>query len=249
MKQRKELGFFDVFALGLGGTVGSGIFVLLGTGISYTGRGIVPAVVVSCLVMLLAYFYNILMSSMFVSKGGDYSQKAFLFGPYMTGVSGLFLVINAVGTALYGMTMVEYLGIIFPAVLEVKQLMALLILTFFFLASIKGVSFIAKLNSIMTIVLLLAIGSFIVFGLPQVRPNFFSGNFFTNGTSGFFSAMAIMAWACLGTTMGSVSVSAVTKNAKGTISLAVLVITLVLALIYALMATVAVGGSCQMFNT
>ncbi len=242
MRKDQNLTFLDVCTLGIGGAVGSGIFVLLGSGIAYTGRSIVLAVVLGCGMMLLAYFYNVLMSSMFIFPGGDYSQKAFLFGPYMTGVSGLFSVIGTVGTALYGMTIVSYLGLIFPGILTIKKLAAIVVLTLFFIASIKGVHFISRLNNLLTAILLLAIGAFILWGLPQVKGEVFqSAGFFKGGRQGFSSAIAIMAWACLGTTMGPIAVSSVTKDAKRTIPQAIVLITIVIAVLYGLMATVAVG--------
>ena len=87
----KKLGMLNIFGLGLGGAIGSGIFVLLGFGIGYTGKSIVLVCVGGCLFMLLAYMYNVIMSSMFVFKGGDYSQKALLFNPTMTGFSATML--------------------------------------------------------------------------------------------------------------------------------------------------------------
>ena len=99
--EEKSLKLFDVFNLGFGGAVGSGIFVLMGLGIEYTGKSIVLAVGVGCLVMLLAYFYNVLLSSMFVFKGGDYSQKAICFGPVLTGVGAYITFINGFSIAMY----------------------------------------------------------------------------------------------------------------------------------------------------
>ena len=49
------LGLLNIFSLGVGGAIGSGIFVMMGCGIAYTGRSIVLAVSVGCLYMLLAY--------------------------------------------------------------------------------------------------------------------------------------------------------------------------------------------------
>lgn len=241
-EEKKQLTFFDLFTLGLGGAIGSGIFVLLSIGIVYTGRSILVAVIGGCVVMLLAYFYNILLSSMFTFRGGDYGQKAFLFGPYATGVSALFTVINGFGIALYGVAIVEYGGIIFPGLLLYKQLIGVIVITLFFAASIKGTKFVAAINNGMTIILLIAITAFIVFGLPQVKSGFFSGNdFFLKGPMGFFSAIAIMGWACQGTTMGPISVSSSAKNPKRNIPLSILAITIALAAVYGLMSTVASG--------
>jgi basic amino acid/polyamine antiporter, APA family len=74
MEQKKKLNTFDIFSLGFGGAVGSGIFVMMGLGIGHTGKSIVIALLGGCVIMLLAYMYNVVFSSMFVLSGGDYSQ-------------------------------------------------------------------------------------------------------------------------------------------------------------------------------
>ena len=101
MEQKKKLNTFDIFSLGFGGAVGSGIFVMMGLGIGHTGKSIVIALLGGCVIMLLAYMYNVVFSSMFVLSGGDYSQKAMVFSPLLTGVSGIFTVLNGFALAMY----------------------------------------------------------------------------------------------------------------------------------------------------
>lgn len=86
----KQLNIFNIYALGVGGAIGSGIFIMMGSGIGYTGRPICLAMAAGCLYMLLVFMYHPVMASMFVLPGGEYDMKSMLFGPRMTGVSGLF---------------------------------------------------------------------------------------------------------------------------------------------------------------
>jgi APA family basic amino acid/polyamine antiporter len=67
------------------------------------------------------------------------------------------------------------------------------------------------------------------------------GGFFHGGFGGFFSALAIMGWACQGTTMAPISMVAVTNKPKKTVPIAILWITLALAVIYGAMSIVAAG--------
>ena len=90
----KKLGLWNIIGLGLGGAIGTGVFVLLGYGVAYTGRSISLVVTIGCFFMLLAYWYNLIMPSMFVLKGGDYSMKAMLFNPFMSGVSAWMILVN-----------------------------------------------------------------------------------------------------------------------------------------------------------
>ena len=241
-KEQKKLGLFDVFSLGFGGAVGSGIFVLMGSGIAATGKSIVLAVIVGVFFMLLAYWYNILMASMFVFEGGDYSQKSIVFNPLLTGVSAYIVLINGLALSMYGLAMVQYASIIFPIITPYTQVIAIGILTFFFAATIRGAKFVAILNNMMTIVLIGSILLFITLGFPKVNANFFSDNhFFLNGLPGFIAGISIMGWACQGTTMGPVAVAGVTKRSTRTVPTAILLVCVMLAIVYGLMAYVASG--------
>lgn len=47
----KKLGLWNIIGLGLGGAIGTGVFVLLGYGVAYTGRSILwllPSAASSC---------------------------------------------------------------------------------------------------------------------------------------------------------------------------------------------------------
>ena len=62
----KKIGLWNIVGLGVGGAVGSGIFVTLGSAIAKTGRSILPITVICVFYMLVAYWYNLAMSSVFV---------------------------------------------------------------------------------------------------------------------------------------------------------------------------------------
>lgn len=243
-EQGKKLNMFNIFGLGLGGAVGSGIFVLLGFGIGYTGRSIVLVCVLGCILMMFAYLYNIVMSSMFNFTGGDYSQKAMLFSPMMTGFSAMVTLANGLAFASYSLAAASYFVSIVPRLEPYVKLLAILLVTLLFACTIGGSRFVTIIQNVMVVVLIVAIGSFIIYGLPKVEPGFWSnkdGGFYHGGVLGIFSALAIMGWACQGTTMAPVSMVAVTKNPKRTIPIAILWITLVLAILYAFMGYIAGG--------
>lgn len=65
-KNKKQLGIINIIGLGIGGAIGSGIFVTLGSAMARTGRSILPITVISVFYMLLAYWYNMAMSGVFV---------------------------------------------------------------------------------------------------------------------------------------------------------------------------------------
>lgn len=239
---KKKLTRFDLFNLGLGGAIGSGIFVMLGIGIAATGKSISLAVLVGCLYMLLAYAYHPILSSMFILPGGDYDAKAMLLGPKMIGVNAYFTYFSGMTMSAYGIAVVEYLGMVFPKVLPYTNVIAVLILTVFFLSSVKGTKFVSFLINIMAVILIGSLAIFVAFGLPQVQSGYFnSDDYFLNGGVGFITAIAIMSFACQGTTMGPISVMKDTKNARRVVPTTILMICVAVGLIYALIGVVASG--------
>lgn len=242
----KKLNLWNIVGLGLGGAIGTGIFVLLGFGIQYTGRSILPVVMIGCFFMLLAYWYNLVMPSIFILEGGDYSMKAMLFNPTFSGVAAFITVINGFAMSSYAIAITDYLGVLWPQVKNYYRLVSFIIITVFFLSTLGGSRFITILENGVTIVLVASLVMFILFGVPEVNfsqffdPNY-DGGFFRGGFSGFISAIAVMGWACQGTTMAPVSMAAVTKDPKRNITLGIIIITFILSLVYGLMAYVAGG--------
>lgn len=243
MKEKsKQLTRFDVFNLGVGGAIGSGIFVMLGIGIAATGKSISLAVLVGCLYMLLAYVYHPVISSMFILPGGDYDAKAMLFGPKMVGINAYFTYMSGMTISAYGIALVEYLSMVFPSVAVYTNLIAVGIISIFFLSTIRGTKFVSKLINIMTVVLIGSLAVFIIFGIPKIQPGYFTaGDYFLNGGAGFITAIAIMSFACQGVTMGPISVMKETKNARKVTPSTILFICLTVGIIYALIGVVASG--------
>lgn len=238
---------FNLISLGVGGAIGSGIFVMMGYGIAYTGRSIVLAVSVGCLYMLLAYLYHPIMSSMFILPGGDYDMKAMLLGPTLTGFSALCCILNGFGLASYGLAFASYFVAVFTGLVDYQSWIAAILMILFFALSIKGTKALANITTIITVVLLVSIVLFIAVGIPKVQPGFFSSegsdgtSFFLNGFGGLIGAIAMMSFACQGTTMAPIAVMPATKNARRTVPIGILIITVIVGLVYGLMSIVAAG--------
>ncbi|WP_410208729.1 APC family permease [Fusobacterium sp.] len=245
-QKAKKIGLWNIVGLGVGGAVGSGIFVTLGAALAYTGRSILPVTVICAFYMLLAYWYNLGLSGIFVIEGGDYSMKGMLLPPLLTGFGGWANVIWAFGCTSYALAITSYLGDLWPQIQNNNTLVSTVILSLFFLLTIKGSRFVTLFQNAVTAMLVIALISFIIFGLPNVNiPLFFDssydGGLFYGGIAGLISAIAIMGWACQGSTMGPVGVVVVTKNPKKNIPLGIILSTVIVSIIYGLMSFVAAG--------
>ena len=242
----KKLGLWNIVGLGVGGAVGSGIFVTLGSAIAKTGRSILPITIICVFYMLFAYWYNLAMSGIFVINGGDYSMKGMLLPPLLTGYGGWTNVIWAFGCTGYALSLTSYLSSLWPVLAEHNKLTSAILLTVFFLLTIRGNRVVTLFQNVTTVLLIGALVLFVIVGIPNVNAaNFFSpthdGGFFRNGFAGMISSIAIMGWACQGTTMGPVGVVPITKNPKRTIPLGILVTCVVVSIVYGLMSYVAAG--------
>lgn len=240
----KKIGLINLLGMGLGGAIGTGIFIMMGFGIAYTGRSILLVCAVGCFFMLLAFWYDFAMSTMFVFKGGDYGMRAMMFSPVMTGISAWFTIISSFALSTHSIAITGYLAMAIPSIANYTRWVAFGILTLAFLATIKGSRFITILQNMVTALLVIALLIFVGFGVGKVDPAvFFSnadGGFFRDGFGGFMGAISVMAFACMGTS-GVVSLAAATKKPKRTVPISMILVTVILAAIYAVMAYVAAG--------
>lgn len=244
--KEKKLGLWNIIGLGVGGAVGSGIFVTLGTAMAYTGRSILFVTIICTIYMLLAYWYNLGLSGIFVIDGGDYSMKGMLLPPLLTGFGGWSNIIWAFGCTSYSLAITSYLSDLWSILHKYNMLVSVIILTLFFLMTVRGSRFVTLFQNLVTGMLVIALFLFIVFGLPNVNVNQFfdknyDGGLFYGGITGIVSAIAIMGWACQGATMGPVGVVAVTKNPKKTIPIGIIISTVIIAIVYGLMSFVDSG--------
>ena len=65
----KKMNLFDLISVGVGSIIGAGIFAMLSTGVSLTGRSIGIAVIFSMVLMCLQYVRSMFTASMFKLDG------------------------------------------------------------------------------------------------------------------------------------------------------------------------------------
>ena len=113
---KKELGYWEVTALGIGGMVGGGIFAVLGLTVDLTRGGAPLAFFLAGIVALVTSYSYTRLSVAFPSQGGTVSFLDRAFGPgVLTGSANILLWISyIVMLSLYAYAFGSYGASLFP---------------------------------------------------------------------------------------------------------------------------------------
>lgn len=236
-----KLGLGDLVALAAGQVIGAGVVTLVGQAIGLTGRSAWVAYATAVILGFVIIIPYMLLSSMIRVKGGNYSFVSSVLGEQWGGVYGMAFSMNIFACGMFGLAFASYFDSLVPGLNQ--RLVAVVIITVFYLANIIGVNFMAKVQGFMSIALFLGLGLYIVMGFTKLRPGTFafgSAEFFTNGFSGFIAAVMILVFSCTGHSF-VVSYSRDAKNARRDIPLAMIIATGIILVLYTSVALVTGG--------
>lgn len=229
----KKMGLIDLVFMGMGGCIGAGIFSMLGVGIGLTGRSVALAFIIAMIFKMTQQVRMIIMASMFSLSGGMYSQNALILTPRLTGVSALTTLVSSFSFSVFGISLASYLSLLIPALAPYQKIVACAMLLLFFFIASTGVNIFAKVQNLLGISKIVALGLFIVFGLMVSHHGGFEGEpYFINGGISFVTAIALMSFTCDGIS-NIVNMAQVTENPKKNIPKAFILASIACALIYA----------------
>ncbi len=210
-----QVGFAGALAVGLGGIIGAGIFVLSGTMISLTGTGALIAFVLTGFVaVILSLEMGELSSSMPKASGASYSFVYTAFGSELGFITGLSLYLSfvasvsaiALGFGTYLSSMVGLTGHFYPYVFAIIMISALIGV------NLEGISEAAKADMYIVLFKVVVLVIFIIFAISFGK--FLTSNFsfpIKGGVPGIFSASVIAMFAYA----GFQSIATMTPNIKG----------------------------------
>lgn len=211
----KTVSFAGALAVGLGGIIGAGIFVLSGTMISLSGTGALIAFVMTGFVaVILAMEMGELVSTMPKSTGASYSFVYNAFGSelgFITGIS-LYLSFTASVSAIalgFGSYLASMAGISSTLYSHVFAIILILVLIGI---NLEGVAEAARADLFIVAFKVAVLIIFIVFAL--LFGKFLSSNITVpavNGVSGIFAASVIAMFAYA----GFQSIATMAPNIKG----------------------------------
>ncbi|ADC89017.1 amino acid permease-associated region [Thermocrinis albus DSM 14484] len=224
----RKLGVVDLVALGIGGIIGAGIFVITGkVAHAYAGPGIVLAFLLCAVVVGISAFIYAELSTAYPISGSAYSYTYATVGEFVAWLVAWNLIVEygvataavATGWSGYMRTLLkENLGLELPTFLSGPfnlekgtfiDLLAFLALVAVFLLLTVGIKESATVNNIMVGIKLITLLVFVVFGLPHI--NFDNLNpFLPYGLTGVWHAASMIIFAYLGFD----AVSTVAEEAK-----------------------------------
>lgn len=233
-KDKKKLNLFDLVSVGVGSMIGSGIFAMLGTGITHAGRAVPLALALAAIVVSLQYARMIALSAVFVLPGGKYDQSALVLPPALTGMDSLTYLTSCFSISVVAISIASYVVQLIPATAPYETLVAVLVTTFFFATAIPGSKFMARIQNIMTVMLYIALALFIIYGLLNWNPNVTSEPFLPEGGTGLLVATALMTYTCNGAT-NPIGLTADAEDPKKNVPKSIIIATLIGLAFYALL--------------
>jgi amino acid transporter len=238
LELKKELGLYDVFCIGTGAMISSGLFIL--PGLAYSNAG--PAVVISYFIAGLLAMTGMLsiaeLATAMPKAGGDYFFVTRGFGPAVGTIAGLFSWFSlSLKSAFALIGMAAFVALLLPN-FEIKIIA--IILSFFFMGiNIFGVKESGRFQSILVTFLLALMGLYLVVGLPKVNHENFIP-FSPHGYFGIFSTAGFV-FTAYGGLLYIGSVAEEVKNPNRVIPLGMIISLLVVSILYTLMVFVTVG--------
>lgn len=213
---KKVLGPVDLVMLGIGAIIGTGIFVLTGTGALTAG----PALMLSFVLAALACGFAALCYAEFAStipvSGSIYTYAYSTLGELVAWIIGWDLILEyglatsavSVGWSGYCQSLLAGFGVKLPVALSaapgaipgvetfINLPAALIMLAVTFVLS-RGVRESAKMNNIMVVIKLSVVALFIAVGIWHVKPENWHP-FMPFGSTGIFNAAAVVFFAYIG---------------------------------------------------
>lgn len=239
---KKGLGLLDLVSLSAGQVIGAGVVTLIGEAIAVTGMSAWPAFPAAVVIGLISILPFIFLSSAIVLKGGDYSVvNTFVEDKRVVGFFALAFILQCLSLSMLGSSLANYLTSIFPSLN--KTAVALAAVTLFYCTNLMGVNIMAKVQKVLTIILIVVLVLFCVLGFGKVSPATFdimSPGFFKDGAGGFMSAVALYTYSTYGQ-YTVINYSKDAKNPKRDVPVAMIIATGIIMVLYVSIAIVACG--------
>lgn len=242
----RTLGFMDLMSIAVGQIIGSGVMVMSISALGMTGRSVNIAFVIAAVFTCFGALPSIFMGSTIRVLGGTYTQAALFVGPKFAGFWSMINIFAKMSMAMFGTGLASYTIQLVPGLAPYHTILSMVWLTAFFILNYFGTDKMAKAQTFMFYLLVIALIMFTLFGLPKVHWSGYFGNelfgapLFKDGIAGLLEASAYLTFATGGATV-IIMFSAEAINPTKDIPVVIIISTLAVAVLYAFMST-CIGG-------
>ncbi|PRC93390.1 amino acid permease [Solimicrobium silvestre] len=253
----RTIGLFQLTMFGVGATIGSGIFVILGDAVPKAGPGVILSFIIAGITAALTALCYAELASSIPSTGSSYSYTYATMGEMVAYLVGWCLLLEygistsaiAVGWGQYlNELSFDLLGMRMPAAIAnppgvnggIFNLPAVVLVFMCCVLLLRGTKESARVNAIMVVVKIAVLIMFILIGLTA----FHSSNlhpFMPMGMSGVGAAASSIFFSYIGLDTIATASDEV-KNPKRTLPLAILFSLAIVTAVYVLVAIVGVGS-------
>lgn len=245
---KRELNLLLLVFLMIGLNIGGSLFTLTSAAAGLAGPALILAQVIASLPVMLAIVPYMIITSIAPKSAASY-QYAKLFN-YPLATSAVMVLLVAMplgGLPLFALSAGKYFMLLIPGVPDMvaglplywDSLIAIFILTIFYIVNIIGIKPSGIVQFILTAIMLVALIVFVVVGLPSVKIANFSP-FFAGTTINFFAAAALSYTLLAGGLFG-IELGDEVRKAHSTIPKALVISLLIVLGLYVFIEFVALG--------
>ncbi|WP_269713567.1 amino acid permease [Caulobacter sp. NIBR2454] len=252
----RSLGLFQLTLLGIGGIIGTGIFVLTAEAAQKAGPGMLISFVIAGFVCAVAALCYSELASMVPVSGSAYTYSYAVMGEFIAWLVGWALILEyavaasavAVGWSGYLVGLLENsIGFVIPTALAngpyaggILNLPAVLIAAAVTALLVRGTTESATVNAVLVAIKVTALALFVILAMPLMKQENFAP-FAPLGTPGIIGAAASIFFAYVG--FDAVSTAAEeTKNPQRNVPLALIGSLVICTIFYLLVASGAIGA-------
>ncbi|MBU7588463.1 MAG: amino acid permease [Sphingopyxis terrae] len=245
---KRELGLGGATMMGLGSMVGTGVFVSIGIAAGVAGPAVILAIALAAAVATCNALSSAQLAASHAVSGGTYEYGYRYLNPALGFTAGwMFLCAKTASAATAALGFAGYVLRLLGADFSLMPFLAVGATLLFTMLVLGGIRRSSWMNIVIVSVTLLALGSFILFGLPRavddgaanLTPLLPAAD--TGGAQGFLYAVALMFVAYTGYARIATLGEEVTDPRK-TIPRAIVVTLILTAILYILVALVAIGS-------
>ncbi|MEX0567663.1 MAG: APC family permease [Candidatus Njordarchaeota archaeon] len=237
MAEKRTIRFWEVIAIGIGGTIGPSMFVLIGFAAGMAHQYVFVSLILAGIIALFMGFNYAELATTFPEMGGGYFYIKEAFGGFTAYFAGLSLWI---GYITYAAVCALGFSFLFSILYPVNPIiLSSLIVILFFIVNIRGTHSSTKVQVILVSILVMTFSLIIYSGLSYFHPDIFSVKDFAFNIGGIFKATAFLSIAYFGFEPIGVLAGGV-KDPEKTIPLGIIISIVSCILIYSLTALISV---------